>query len=326
MEHLSTDNIIESLYLCGIRSTANIDRYLRGAVRAVSDRTLRRKLAQIDEDGRIPPERYHERGRKPLLTQKHRQKILEILEEEPNLNCTEILQRTKFTCHPSTIYRYLQSEQLIWMLIERHRLNRIAFAIAHINDNWDSTIVLDESTFTLFNQRRFAYQRKGEKRKRQKPKHPEKIHVCGAFSIRGPLRLHFFKKNLDGKYFRTILRTAIIPDAKNLYKMKAFRLLQDRDPKHQSSIVQDYLKEVKIPTIEDWPGGSPDINPVENLWGIIKTELSKQPKSHTIVQLKTKIRRIWRQRVDADLCHNLVRSMGDRLSEVIAKNGNRTSY
>jgi transposase len=35
-----------------------------------------------------------------------------------------------------------------------------------------------------------------------------------------------------------------------------------------------FLKEAKIPVM-DWPGNSPDLNPIENLWAIMKAKLKK---------------------------------------------------
>src|SRR5690606_3521119 len=110
-------------------------------------------------------------------------------------------------CHPCTIYRFLMNEGFGWKpmfdvfhLKEEHRLNRIAFGRNHLEDSWDTTIFIDESTFTLYNHRRNYYRAPGTKRARAVPKYPKKIHACGAFSIHGHVALHLFRRNLDAKY------------------------------------------------------------------------------------------------------------------------------
>jgi len=40
------------------------------------------------------------------------------------------------------------------------------------------------------------------------------------------------------------------------------------------------MKKCKINLIEDWPASSPDLNPIENIWNLLKKKLrQKLPKT-----------------------------------------------
>jgi transposase len=56
---------------------------------------------------------------------------------------------------------------------------------------------------------------------------------------------------------------------------KRWQFQQDNNLKHTSCIVKLYL-ESHIPKVLEWPANSPDLNLIENLWGIVKTNVKKR--------------------------------------------------
>ena len=75
--------------------------------------------------------------------------------------------------------------------------------------------------------------------------------------------------------------------------------MQGGTPCHRSKIVSEFLKEKNIKVL-DWtgnsldlnPGNSPDLNPIENLWEVLKNKVAdKQPGSAK--DLEDAIKEVW---------------------------------
>ena len=83
------------------------------------------------------------------------------------------------------------------------------------------------------------------------------------------------------------------------------------------------IHEKQIQTI-DWPGSSPDLNPIENAWNFMKNKVQeKQPSS--IPELKIVLRDLW-VHMDIDYFTHLSDSMPNRLRKVIEAKGQMTKY
>ena len=99
---------------------------------------------------------------------------------------------------------------------------------------------------------------------------------------------------------------------------------QDGAPAHTAKIVQKWFKDNKIDVL-DWPGNSPDLNPIENLWELLKRKLAKKsPKN--LQDVRYWLIRIWCTEISNELCQNLAKSMPKRIRDVLHKKGQQTKY
>lgn len=100
---------------------------------------------------------------------------------------------------------------------------------------------------------------------------------------------------------------------------------QDNDRKHTSKLTKEWLASREIQTMI-WPSQSPDLNPIEHLWGQLKRRLGdyqEQPKG--MHELWARIEEIW-STMDAKSCQTLIESMPSRVAAVVKSKGGHTKY
>ena len=94
---------------------------------------------------------------------------------------------------------------------------------------------------------------------------------------------------------------------------------------HRATSVRNWKREHDIRSLA-WPVQSPDLNPIENLWSILKERVRKRiPRPKTIAQLEQYIHEEWNQ-LDRTVLRNLVRSIRRRNRQVFLAKGYQTKY
>ena len=100
---------------------------------------------------------------------------------------------------------------------------------------------------------------------------------------------------------------------------------QDHAPCHTSRKMRTFFKESGL-EILDWPGNSPEINPIENLWAIIKQRLLKEDCS-TMAKLISAVIRTWyHDEQVTKMCSTLVESVPNRVQMLVKAKGGHISY
>jgi len=220
-------------------------------------------------------------------------------------------------------------------LTREHRRARLAFARQHIrwtDDDWATVLFTDESRVALYSSdmRGRVYRRPNERfaqvnMREVVPFGGGSVMVWGGISLSGPTELHI----LDGgtltaaRYITDILEPYVVPYAP--FIGPSFLLMHDNARPHTAQCVTTYLRAVGITTLQ-WPSYSPDLNPIEHLWDVMKRRLRQlQPPPTSIPSLRQALHTIWDQFTVHDI-QPLIGSMPQRCQAVIRARGGHTRY
>ena len=110
-----------------------------------------------------------------------------------------------------------------------------------------------------------------------------------------------------------------------LYDLTNARVFQqDSAPPHKAKIVASWLDDCQVVFIKDWPGNSPDLSPIENLWYLIKRDLQGKDVSF-VPKLQAAIEASWNNFDPAKL-RSLALSLPQRLQAVLKRKGHPRKY
>ena len=173
------------------------------------------------------------------------------------------------------------------LLTIAQRKRRVKFATKYLNftqDDWLDVLWSDESTFTVTcNRGGRVHRHQGSdlldpRYVDQTVKHSDSLMVWGCFSGRGLGKLVVMPKNIKVNQYNYLeLLCDHLPDCFDLTGARVFQ--QDGAPPHMAKIVTSWLEDCQVEFIKDWPGNSPDLNPIENLWYLITHDLQGEDVS-----------------------------------------------
>ena len=158
------------------------------------------------------------------------------------------------------------------------------------------------------------------------------VHVWGCIGgdgTKGPLLI--WDRDLVGNitaetytYYVTPLIQAFLQEHE-LFRVgtgNAF-FMQDNASPHRAIATKEYFYERGIRLLW-WPANSPDLNPIENVWRLLKARVQRRyPK--TKAELKQYITEEW-ERIELKDIKKYTSSMHERCEAVLKANGGPTPY
>jgi transposase len=148
------------------------------------------------------------------------------------------------------------------------------------------------------------------------------VMLSGSITVDGMAHFTIIEDKMTGKSYSEMLVKDIIPAGKAAIGGKDW-ILQDNDPKHTSKVAKATIKKSGV-ELMPWCAQSPDLNPIEQFWAVLKQRIAQQPLARNIQELKRIIARECRKMmnpVDKTLFINLIHSMPARCQQVIDAHG-----
>ena len=150
------------------------------------------------------------------------------------------------------------------------------------------------------------------------------LMVWGAISSAGTLHLICMSESITAVSYTKMLEEEFFQSDE--YELPVnYIWMHDNAPPHRAKFTQQFLENKRI-SVLNWPAHSPDLNPIENVWGILQEKLYAGGRSFSnTTELWEEICEQWKK-VPNEVVKNLYNSMPKRCCDVIQQNGQRIKY
>lgn len=229
---------------------------------------------------------------------------------------------------------------------------RLAFARSNRNREWRYVMFTDRKKFLFLHPgakvRPSQWVREGQRREAAAVNRPMAFNVYMGVTMRGVTAVHAVAgtsgrehqhtnkkgqpaRNITAGEYREVLTRTLLPggqDKLGQWGLSAWVLQQDNDPTHRgaAAIIEGYNKShgTSISLLPSWPPHSPDLSPIENVWGMVQQRVNAMGckdfesfKAAVIQEL---------QGVDKAVLGRLYASMPKRLALVEQRGGDKCGY
>lgn len=208
------------------------------------------------------------------------------------------------------------------------RLEWVRAQLAQSSSRWRKTVFSDEKRFCLDGPDGMAYYWAD---RRLDPRYFSRrqnggggVMVWASFSVRGKSKLTFVDTRLNALKYIEVLEECLLPFLEQKHPNGA-RFQQDNASVHTAEVTKQFFFDEEL-DVMPWPARSPDLNPIENLWGMMVRKVYDEFQQYEdVAELKDAILLAW-EAISDDVLVTLVNSMPRRCMDVISKRGGPTSY
>lgn len=304
----------------------------------ISRFTVRFWIRRHGEEGQITDHRSNS-GRRPILTAAQ---ITDMVRHYEGHGFTPTSYfAVLYDVSPRTIRRALHSAGLHYRhhaikveLQPHHKTARLHFARQYLDYDWSNVIFTDEKTFKSSQIGRLTLWRYNRTRYDEAHIVPQNqsgritVNLWGWMSHDDVGELTPLECRATANNYVSLLEEVMLPTVRTVYPAAEFPQIdyvQDNAPIHTARVTTAWFNLHRDISPIQWPARSADMNPIENLWGIMIQRWDclneRNPQA-----LRSHCARVWDDIRGTDLCSRLVTSMRDRLRAVIAADGGYTRY
>lgn len=275
--------------------------------------------------------KFEQRGRKKLIDERMGRRIRKLVQSKP---CTSryIKNYLDIKVNTQTLRNYMRKNNILWQhfdiscpLTAINRQKRLSFSVENLTNflNWKSVIFSDEKLFSLDGlvNNSYCWTVKNNQHKLVR-RHTKggSVMVWGAIGFNNKSTLHFINGKLDKYRYREILENYLRP---MLQPDSIFQ--QDNCPCHKADLLKQWFEAENI-THLNWPPQSPDLNIIENVWGIMASTIYANGKQFFSKEdLKLAIIKCWDE-FDQSSIMNMFQSIPKRLVACINNKGGNIKY
>jgi transposase len=216
-------------------------------------------------------------------------------------------------------------------LTDAHKAARVEFATKWGTETWRRTVFTDSSYFRATSRGCDRWLPIHEANEWATSKSTTQVHVYGAIRHGGRSKLRFVtgttgqepfvprSKGVGAVEYMDVVKECFIP-----FLRDGDRLQQDGAKAHTAKKTTRYLKKAWPAFLTPWPACSPDLNPIENVWGMMKHDMRGKLYS-TVDELRAAVVEAWEnvEQVHIDKC---IDSLRQRLRSVRQAQGDRIGY
>ena len=304
----------------------------------ISRATYYRYKHKLDNGDDLQPV-HGERGAR-RFTAEVRRSIDQLVAQDPEMSSAEVARKlqdrflTSFSS--SGVRKALQSMGHVIRPAEPRQLTaenkreRLNYARRNLYTDWKRIWAYDEVYFNLWKSRHWVHANNHTVHRRAIRKYTNSqesvsLGYAAAISHNKKSDLVLLPKNWRVADLRQLWETELLPSIDwDPSKRSCRAFILDNDGRHHSGDLIDAANLHGLNRGGYLPANSPDLNPAENVWNIMKRYvLRKHPTNER--ELKQYITEAW-ETLDRDLLPNLFDSMPERMQAVIDANGDRTAY
>ena len=276
-------------------------------------------------------------GRKGKLTNRNKRAIIKKASNS-SVSCKKIVDELCLKVSRWTINRVLQKSEILKFqkrksspaLSDAHKQSRLEWSREHMtwNVDWQKVVWSDEKKFNLDGPDGFNYYchdlRKENCFSTKRNIGGGSVMIWASFGYFGKSEISFIETRMNAEGYRQVLKEHLVKIGSSIGGSN-WLFQQDNAPIHRAKANKLWLKKNKVSLLE-WPSLSSDLNPIENLWGLLARRVYADGRQFSSKEeLKKEITRQWLKIILKEV-RSLVDSMPNRVYECIRLGGAKTKY
>ncbi len=218
------------------------------------------------------------------------------------------------------------------LLNQRQRQKHLTWAVEKNNwtvAQWSKVLFSDESKFCISfgNQGPRVWRKSGEAQNpcclKSSVKFPQSVMIWAAMSSAGIGPLSFLKSTVNAAIYQEILEHLHASFCWQALWRCWFHFPAGLGTCPHCQGTKSWFNDHGV-TVLDWPANSPDLNPIENLWSIVKRKM-RDTRPNNADDMKATVKETWAS-IPPQQCHKLITSMPRWIEAVIKAKGAPTKY